>query len=171
MGVYIGYIEIKGDEPIIFLNFKPIAELRESKVFLLSASEQEELLPESEKRNINFSFSWNDREERRQIDAMFSEKSLAVFEFTVSDLQPNIKTTGERNQTGYKVQVIEMIESGKIRSIDSEGIYHIVRKGDLLSDFTNDTVVEIDVPGILSGNKVFVELDEFWAGPYEVGFR
>ena len=171
MGVYIGYIEIKGDEPIIFLNFKPIAELRESKVFLLSASEQEELLPESEKRNINFSFSWNDREERRQIDAMFSEKSLAVFEFTVSDLLPNIKTTGERNQTGYKVQVIEMIESGKIRSIDSEGIYHIVRKGDLLSDFTNDTVVEIDVPGILSGNKVFVELDEFWAGPYEVGFR
>lgn len=171
MGIYLGYIERKGYEPTIFLNFKPIAEVKESQIFLLSPIKQEELLPESEKRNINFSFSWNDEEERHQIDTLFSEKSLIVFEFVLSDLQPNIKSTGERNQTGYRVQVIEMIKAGKIRTIDSEGVYHIVRKSELLSDFTNDTIVEIDNLGILAGNKVFVELDEIWAGPYDVGYR
>lgn len=171
MGVYIGYVEKKGYEPTIFLNFKPIAEVRGTQVFSLSPHEQEDLLPESEKRNINFSFSWNDPVERRQIDAMLSDKSLIAFEFQLSDLQPNIKANGERNQTGYKVQALEMIEAGKIQRIDNIGVYHIVRQNELRSNFANDAIVEIDSPGIPSGNQVFVEWNGFWVGPYEVGYR
>ena len=171
MGVYIGYIEKKGYEPTIFFNFKPIAEVRGSQIIALSPADQEELLPESEKRNINFAFSWNDPDDRQQMDAMFTEKSLAVFEFTLADLQPNIKTNGERNQTGYRVQAIELIEAGKIRRIDTAGVYYAVRKDELVSNFTNDAIVEFDTPCILSGDKVCVELDGFWAGPYEVGYR
>ena len=171
MGVYIGYIEKKGYEPTIFFNFKPIAEVRGSQIIVLSPADQEELLPESEKRNINFAFSWNDPDDRQQMDTMFTEKSLAVFEFTLADLQPNIKTNGERNQTGYRVQAIELIEAGKIRRIDTAGVYYAVRKDELVSNFTNDAIVEFDTPCILSGDKVCVELDGFWAGPYEVGYR
>ena len=76
MGVYIGYIEKKGYEPTIFFNFKPIAEVRGSQIIALSPADQEELLPESEKRNINFAFSWNDPDDRQQMDTMFTEKSL-----------------------------------------------------------------------------------------------
>ena len=52
MGIYIGIIEKKGYTPNIFFNFKPIAEVQNSQVIMLSPQEQEALLPESEKRNI-----------------------------------------------------------------------------------------------------------------------
>ena len=103
MGIYIGYVEKKGYEPQVFFNYKPIAEVTGTQIRTLSSEEQEELLPESEKRNINFSFSWNDRDIRREVDSLLSDGSLVVFEFTLDDLLPNIKTSGERNQTGYKV--------------------------------------------------------------------
>ena len=41
----------------------------------------------------------------------------------------------------------------------------------MVSDFTNDTIVEIESPCLLAGNQVFIEMDDFWAGPYEVGYR
>lgn len=53
MGVYIGYVDRKGYEPTIFFNFKPIAEITESQITVLSDSALEELLPESQKRNID----------------------------------------------------------------------------------------------------------------------
>lgn len=171
MGVYIGFVENKGYEPTVFFNFKPIAEVRGQQLITLTPTDLEELLPESEKRNINFAFSWNDAEARRQVDAMFNEKTLTVFEFESVDLQDNYKTNGERNQTGYKVQVIDLISSGKIRRLDTAGVYYAVRKDELLSNFSNDAIVEIDSSCILSGDCVLVELDGFWAGPYEVGYR
>lgn len=38
MGVYIGYVDRKGYEPTIFFNFKPIAEITESQITVLSDS-------------------------------------------------------------------------------------------------------------------------------------
>lgn len=171
MGVYIGFIEKMGYDPTIWFNYKPIAEVKGNQIIQLSPAEQSELLPRSEKLNINFAFSWNNDYERRKMDEMFAEKSLAVFEFTLDDLQDNIKANGERNQTGYKVQVIDLIDAGKIYSIDRIGIYYAVKKDSVISNFNNDAIVEIDIPYIRSKNKVFVELDGFWAGSYEVGYR
>mgnify|MGYP007034135179 CR=1 FL=1 len=91
MGIYIGIIEKKGYTPSIFFNFKPIAEVQNSQVIMISPQEQEALLPESEKRNICFSYNWNDDDERRRMDEFFSESSLVLFEFTLPDLQPNFK--------------------------------------------------------------------------------
>lgn len=171
MGVYIGFVEKKGYEPTVFFNFKPIAEIRGQSLITLDMAALDELLPKSEKRNINFAFSWNDTEARRQVDSMFDEKTLTIFEFVPDDLQDNFKTTGERNQTGYKVQVVDFIANGKIRRLDTEGVYYAIQKKDLLSDFSNDAIVEINSDCVLSGDRVFVELDGFWAGPYEVGYR
>lgn len=171
MGIYIGIIEKKGYDPTVFFNFKPIAEIQSTQVIQLTAQEQEALLPESEKRNICFTYSWNVDNERRRMDANFSEKSLVLFEFTLEDLQPNFKANGDRNQTGYKVSAMEMLDEGKIRPVGNFGVYFAVRKNEGVSDFTNDTIVEIESPCVLAGNQVFIEMDDFWAGPYEVGYR
>lgn len=171
MGIYIGIIEKKGYDPTVFFNFKPIAEIQSTQVIQLTAQEQEALSPESEKRNICFTYSWNVDNERRRMDANFSEKSLVLFEFTLEDLQPNFKANGDRNQTGYKVSAMEMLDEGKIRPVGNFGVYFAVRKNEVVSDFTNDTIVEIESPCVLAGNQVFIEMDDFWAGPYEVGYR
>lgn len=171
MGIYIGIIEKKGYEPTVFFNFKPIAEVQNTQVIQLTAQEQEALLPESEKRNICFTYNWNVDDERRRMDANFSEKSLVLFEFTLEDLQPNFKTNGDRNQTGYKVSAMEMLDEGKIRPVGNFGVCFAVRKNEVVSDFTNDTIVEIESPCVLAGSQVFIEMDDFWAGPYEVGYR
>ena len=171
MGIYIGIIEKKGYDPTVFFNFKPIAEIQSTQVIRLTAQEQEALLPESEKRNICFTYNWNVDDERRRMDANFSEKSLVLFEFTLEDLQPNFKANGDRNQTGYKVSAMEMLDEGKIRPVGNFGVYFAVRKNEVVSDFTNDTIVEIESPCVLAGNQVFIEMDDFWAGPYEVGYR
>ena len=171
MGIYIGIIEKKGYDPTVFFIFKPIAEIQSTQVIQLTAQEQEALLPESEKRNICFTYNWNVDDERRRMDANFSEKSLVLFEFTLEDLQPNFKANGDRNQTGYKVSAMEMLDEGKIRPVGNFGVYFAVRKNEVVSDFTNDTIVEIESPCVLAGNQVFIEMDDFWAGPYEVGYR
>lgn len=171
MGIYIGIIEKKGYEPTVFFNFKPIAEVKNAQVTQLSVQNQEALLPESEKRNICFTYNWNVDDERRRMDANFSENSLVLFEFTLEDLQPNFKTNGDRNQTGYKVSAMEMLDEGKIRPIGNFDVYFAIRKNEVVSDFTNDTIVEIDSPCVQAGNQVFIEMDDFWAGPYEVGYR
>ncbi|MCC8357388.1 MAG: hypothetical protein LJU34_06045 [Oscillospiraceae bacterium] len=170
MGIYIGYIEKIGYDKVFF-NFKPIAIIKGQQIDPLSSADLDELLPESEKRNINFAFSWNDADAQQQIDSLFGDGSLVIFEFETSELQPNFKATGERNQTGYKVSVCEQIDIGKIRRLDNAGIYYAIRANELLSDFYNDAIVEIDSSFIVQGDCVFVELDDFWAGPYVVGYR
>lgn len=171
MGIYIGIVEKKGYDPGVFFNYKPIAEVRDAEVLTLSPQEQEDLLPESEKRNICFSYNWNNDTERLRMENFFSEKSLILFEFTLTDLQPNIKSNGERNQTGYKVPTMEMLDEGKISHIGYSNVFLAIRKDKIISDFNNDVIVEIESPCVLAGDKVFIELDDFWAGPYEVGYR
>lgn len=174
MGIYIGYIDKVAYERdrLIFFNFKPIAEVTAGQIHQLSAQEQAKLLPESEKRDINFAFSWANEEARKQMNEMFTDHALMVFEFTLADLEPNMRhNSRERNQTGYKVQAIPMIEEGKIRPLDSISAYALVRKEQLLSDFYNDAVVEIDANCALCGKQAFVELEDVWAGPYEIGVQ
>ncbi|MCD8012575.1 MAG: hypothetical protein LUG99_05285 [Lachnospiraceae bacterium] len=171
MGLYIGVIEQKVNESGAFFNFKPIAEVKGSQVNQLIDQDQVILLPESEKRNICFMYNWNNDDERRRMDDNFSENSLVLFEFTLQDLSPNYKPNGERNQTGYKVSAMKMLDEGKIRPLGNAGIYFAVRKGEVVSDFTNDAIVEIEPSSVPRGNQVLVEMDDFWAGPYEVGYR
>ena len=171
MGIYIGIIEKKGYSPNIFFNFKPIAEVQNSKVSKLSLQEQEALLPESEKRNICFTYNWNDDGERHRMDEFFSDSSLVLFEFTLEDLHPNYKANGERNQTGYRVSAMDMLDKEKIRPIGNDGVYFAVRKDEVKSDLKNDAIVEITSPCVLAGNQVFIEMDGFWAGPFVVGYR
>ena len=170
MGIYIGNIKQVPIDSGTFFNFKPIAQVQNHRIFELSAQEQTDLLPESEKRDIMLNYNWHDNDEQRRMESIFSEKTLIIFEFDLSDLQANFKPNGDRNQTGYKISAMEMLDAGKIRPIGTSGIYFPIYK-DEVSDFTNDAIVEIKSPWVVAGSRVFVEMDDFWAGPYEVGYR
>lgn len=170
MGIYIGFVEKKGYEPTIFFNFKPIAEMRGNDVLALSSSERDSLLPKSENRNINFSYKFGSTEQRNDMENYFSDNCLVVFEFVLSELGDNIRN-GVRNQTGYIVNALDMIDSGKIRKIDTAGVCQVITKEDILSDFYNDPIVEIHAGDVTIGSEVFVDLGTFYAGPYKVDFR
>lgn len=165
MGTYLGYVAIINN----YYNFKPIAKIDETSIIQLTKDEQAMLLPESNKLDIELASSYEDKQ---QMERMFSEASLALFDFELLDLEANMDYyTNQRKLTGYKVQAIDMVESGKIRPIHVDNIYHVIRQDALMSDFYNDNVVDINAPAILEGENVFVELDGFLAGPYIVGYR
>lgn len=170
MGVYIGVIEKKGYEPTIFFNFKPLAEVRNNEIVILSTAERSALLPKSEKLDINFSYKFNSVDQRNEMEDSFEDKSLTVFEFTLSDLHDNIRN-GVRNQTGYYVDALAMLDAGKIRALNSVAVYPVINDSDVLSDFFHDPIVEIDVAYASIGDEIFVDLGNFYAGPYEVDFR
>lgn len=171
MGIYLGYIEKKGYEPIYY-NFKPTHEFYDNSFDLLSPDEQTDLLPESAKRNINFSYNFNSDEQIEYMKEHFPDKSLVVFEFETADLTDNMSAArNERNQTGYKIFTAEMKEQGKIRTLDSLGYYQFIRSNEIQSDFYKDSIIEIDANDLHIENKIFIEIDGFYAGPYQVGYR
>lgn len=164
MGTYLGYVSIIN----YHYNFRPIAKIEGTSIIPLTKDDRVALLPESIKRDIEFVPSYDSK---RQVERAFCDTSLALFNFELSDLDDNIDHTNQRRPTGYKVQVIDMIESGKIRPIHTDNIYHVIRQEDIMSDFYNDNVVDINVSAITEGERVFVNLDGFLAGPYTVEYR
>ena len=172
MGIYIGVIEYKN----YFYNFKPIAEIKDQSIHTLSLTEQENLLPESQKGNINLSYNRNNDSEVKLMGSLCKDKKLLVFQFSQSDLESNYMYDGSRNPTGYRVQAIESIISKKIQPLYEYGVFYVVNKSDLRanSNFRVDASVEIDdsiMPYLQEKDKVFVEYSDFWAGPYEVGYN
>lgn len=167
MGTYLGYISIKNNH----YNFRPIAKIEGTSVIALTQNDQEALLPESSKRDIEFVSSYDDQ---WRMEKTFCEASLAVFDFELSDLDDNINSnTNQHYPTGYKVRrVMDMIDSGKIRWIHADNIYHVIRETDINSDFDfyNDSVVAVKAAGIMKGEKVYVKLDDFLAGPYTIEY-
>lgn len=172
MGTYIGCIEKKGYEPAIYFNFKPLFEISGKAIIYLSSEDRNELLPDSEKENINFSYNYNYIDQRDFMEKHFSPDQLVVFEFELSDLLDNT-SRGERKPTGYKVITTEMWDYEKIRYLGSEGISMLVSKDGVKKDeFYNENIVEIEAPRLHGGASVLIELDgEILAGPYQVGFR
>ena len=165
METYLGYVAIINNH----YNFRPIAKIDGESIVALTKEDQAMLLPDSSKRDIELMFSYDDKQ---RMERIFDDASLALFDFDLSDLEDSFDyNTNQRKLTGYKVQAVDMVESGKIRPIHVDNIYHVIRQDALISDFYNDNVVDINAPAILEGENVFVELDGFLAGPYIVGYR
>jgi MoxR-like ATPase len=166
MGTYLGYVENKSD----YFNFTPVALIKNENVIKLTDEMKEELLPDSEFRNINFSYDFY-HDGDRMYDFFRKGNSLCVFEFTTEELEGNFNSqTNQRNRTGYKVPAVERIKEKKIRQIDSCNIYYIIDKDNVLN-LLNSVNVQISHPNIKENDKVFVEWNDYWVGPYEVGYR
>ena len=172
MGAYIGVVEYKN----YYYNFKPIAEIADSKIYKLSSFDQEDLLPESRNKNINLWYNTRNEYETNTMEALCQDKGLLVFQFSLSDLEDNYFSGGERNPTGYRVDAIQMINAGRIKPLHDWGIFYVIRKTDIhpASDFRRDASVEINnnsISYLKEDDKVFVEDDSIWAGPYVVGYN
>ena len=171
MGLYIGMIKKTSTENGIIFNFEPIAIVEKDTVRELSWTERLELLPESKAHDILLNYYWYNEQECQDMDELFTEDSLMLFDFTLADLEDNIAKDGNRKRTGYKVPALKMVDAGKIRPIGNSGVYFAIPKMDVVSDFTNDAIVDIKTPYLSVRNLVFIEVDDFWAGPYEVRYR
>lgn len=169
MGIYIGWVERKTSGRTVFFNFKPLAEVWLNEIRVLNNTELDELLPESSKHDINFFYQWDSYDQLKDMDATFKNRALVIFEFVLSDLEDNIHN-GQRKPTGYLVNALDMLDAGKVRPLSDAGVYQIVGEGEG-ADFYAEPIVEIDVDDVIIGNKVFVDLGDFVAGPYSVDFR
>lgn len=175
MGLYIGYMVqsvTTHSYDTYFYNYTPICKVQSGKIMPLSNEEKGDLLPESSRRDINFRYDFKSEEEKKIVNSQFTKNSLVLFDFQLSDLQDNKKSTsGERYPTGYRVQVIDMLNSNKIRPIYKDNIFRVIGKDSITSDFYNDNIVIIDVDDIVQGDEIFVKLDNFVAGPFTVKCR
>jgi Chromosome segregation ATPases len=173
MGVYIGCIEKKGNEPGIYFNFRPLCEIKNDQVILLTPDERRKLLPESSLENVNLSYNYNNTEQRNYMENHFSEECLVILEFETDKLLPN-EVRGERNtKTGYKIFASEAFDQGKIRYLENENISLLVSNSEFdEKDFENETNMPISGTGIYADVTVFCEVSNgMLAGPYKVGFR
>lgn len=169
MGLYIGMIKKTSTENGIYFNFEPIAIVEKDNVRELSWAEKHEILPES--KDIELYYHWNIEQECRNMDEFFPEDSLMLFDFTLADLEDNLTRDGNRKLTGYKVSALNLIATEKIRPVGNSGVFFAIPENDVVSDFTNDAIVDIKTPYLSTHNYVFIEKGDFWAGPYEVRYR
>ena len=172
MGVYIGYIEKVSNDAGTFYNIKPFAELHDGQIEELTTNEREALLPESRRQSVMLYYDWRNNDDLQIMENTFAEESLAIFEFSLNDLEDNINSnSGERNSTGYKVQAVDWIRKGKLRKLASESIYYPIYSDRVISNFLTDPGVIIDVPQKYECASVLVEVEDYWAGPYEITYR
>ncbi len=165
MGVYVGYVEkVPYENNKFFYNIKPFAEMCNGQILELTNSERAALLPKSREQSVMLYYEFKDNDAKETLEALFAEESLAIFEFTDGDLE-------NRGSTGYKVQAIEWINSGKLRKLASEFIYYAVHKNEIISNFLTDLGVIIDIPEKCKGESVLIEMRDYWVGPYEITYR
>ena len=168
MGKYIGKVDIIGS----FYNFMPLIELEGHSISALSENDRTLLLPKSQLGNINLSYKPADEEMSKLMESTFPNGRLVVFEFELSDLEENYTATGLLNQTGYKCPGVDFINSGKIRSISTEGYYYL-RNEDILDSKldSGSSVITLSDKELAEGDKILIKMKGFNAGPYIVKLR
>ena len=141
MGKYIGVMQ----HFATFYNFKPLVEIeRNGSLSLMDDADRERLLPESKNLNINIYYNVYDTAQAERAKNMFDNDRVLVLEFVPDDLQTNLTPDGRRNATGYKIPFQTAINTGKLHFLQMEGLYFVLRKGDLLSDFRNSAIVQLE---------------------------
>ena len=166
MTTYVGRIELRNN----YYNFTPVAEVDGKEFVQLSENDIDYLLPESEKRNINLSFSFYSDEQSRFMQRHFYNDQMILFTFETSELQENIASNGFRNPTGYKVNAQENVKNGRIRYLSDDGFYSL-KDESVLGGRLEERAVEISYDGVVDGEKILVNLGGgFYAGPYTVRY-
>ena len=168
METYLGCVQ-KIENNGTFFNFKPLAKIESGKLNIMSASDIQRLLPNSEYENIMFYYK---KDQLEAMDKFFCDDSLIIFESEelLKNLTDNLFPDGLRRPTGYKLKrnTIDFINEGKIRFICNDGIFRVVEK-DFVTGFPKNEKVYLNGLSVLPGEKIFIDDgDGFFAGPYEV---
>jgi hypothetical protein len=101
MSSYLGEISIVNDK---YVNYKPYYRYENGDFLPLSKSDRQTLLPNSELENINFYSSIPDNPPEK----LFRNHEYRLFNFELDDLEDNLHFSGERNRTGYKIDVYKL---------------------------------------------------------------
>ena len=164
---YIGVINIISN----FYNYLPIGKYENGEYYPLSEVELDELLPQSQKHNINFFYNVWDSKHTEFMRDHFSENQPMVLDFDLDDLEENRTAEGVINPTGYKISAIDGYKSGVISSPSGAGLYRLLSKDDLLDDIETKKAIRINHENLMDGEKVLVNLkDGFYAGPFTVKY-
>ena len=166
VSLYVGKVTKQGS----FYNFKPLA-LYNGKTFeSLTAREIDDLLPLSQKRNINLFY--NPYDSTDFMEDNFYEDELYFFDFTVDELEENRFMDGSINPTGYKVKARDVVAKGKIRPISQDGFYLLKSKEVLSDDIESSKIIRINYPRIHDNERILIRIDsDFIIGPFTVKYR
>ena len=169
MGIFLGRIDIKGT----YYNFTPLYRFLDDRLKELTEDDCEELLPDSEKRNINFSYAPYRSGEEEFMESTFYPDVPIVFEFDTEDLEINYDKQGNINPTGYKIPALEEYDNGKIYSASDIGYSLVINEDDLDSDPRKTNIIEIGTNYLSNDTTVFIKLkhEDVLIGPYEISFR
>lgn len=169
MGVYLGKIDIMNT----YYNFTPLYEYTNNKFVQLLDFDYERVLPDSEKRNINFSYNIFSTEATDFMEDHFFEDVPIVFEFDKDELELNYQPSGVLNKTGYKIRTIEEFEKGRIKSPASYGCYLVFSENELSGDPRTTNILELGTDQLSDSTQVMIRLKDegMFIGPYEVSYR
>ena len=166
--LYVGKIKIVNN----YYNVTPIARVEQGSFIQLTENELDILLPASKNRNINLSYVIYNEQQVQFMQERFYDGQLILISFDdVEELLDNIDRTGQRNNTGYKVLVMDWWDSKKIRHLSADGFYSL-KDTDILDGDLNARMIRVYYDGILDKESILINMrNGFFAGPFTVKYR
>ncbi len=149
MGTFIGKIKIRNYS---FVNIIPLCEVVHNDIHFLTTFDRKEILPESEKGDINLYFN----DIRKKPYDYFADGSYQVIDFELDDLEDNINQYGERNQTGYKAELDTLFAENRIRDLDSLNYYYKLTESQLINNYQTSPIVKVNDSNVFRGLKVVI---------------
>lgn len=164
---YIGVISIKTN----YYNFTPIGVYEAGSYYAYSERELDDLLPKSNKHNINFYYNFWDEVQTRFMKEKFQDGQPVVLCCEIDSLEENRTATGELNATGYKINGVDAWNRGQITPLSGAGLYSLIHKEALLDELEAKRAIRVNVEGLIEGEKVLVNFgDGFYGGPFQVKY-
>ena len=166
MNTYLGKINFRNN----YVNFKPLFEYADGDFRLLDVSERQELLPES----VNGTVFFYSNIPSFDVNAEFYDEEFILFDFDPSELEDHInRYTGERNYTGYKIN-ISNIPPERIRRLPEIDYYYLVKSEYIEGNYKTNPALVITDDYVMSGMKVMLEVagnENILIGPLDVNWR
>ncbi len=165
---YIGRVNTIGN----FYNFTPIGAYQDGNYNPFSESEVNNLLPKSQKNNINFYYNIWDQKQVNFMNLRFRDDELVVLNCDIEQLELNIRNDGQLNETGYKISAVDGCNNGKILYLSDLGLSKIIRKDNLEDNILTKRAVRLIGNSYIENETVIVNLgDGFYAGPYRIKYQ
>ena len=172
MHAYVGIVNVStgNGTSYDFYNFNPIGELNGNRFIAFRDYELDMKFPDSNYRSILLFYT---SDQAKYVSEHLKDGILLILEYEVDELEANYSpTTGLRNNTGYKVKVVDGFKSGRIRYLWQDGFY-AVRSSDILRDEIGDRkFIRIEDEGIIENEKLFLELEkDTVVGPFTANYK
>ena len=165
MGTYLGAVTIRNR----YVNFKPLYEFENGNFHFINQYDRQALLPESAFGDINFYSS----DVRQHVEDIFIDGTYCLLDFEEDELEDNI-TNGVRNQTGYKLDAIEKLNTGKIYYLSDIDYYYVLPENGVEGSYKTNPILEVTAPYAYEGLKVVIPVTDdkkTVIGPYVVEWR